>query len=89
MARAGTLVGRAVASACNLLDVELAVVGGSVALGFGAPFFAAANDEVRARARLSFSASTCIVPSGLGPAGPLVGAGAVGWRHEAAVGEAS
>jgi len=80
VARAGTLVGRAVASACNLLDVELAVVGGSVALGFGAPFFAAANDELRARARLSFSAGACVVPSALGPAGPLVGAGALGWR---------
>jgi glucokinase len=79
--RAGTLVGRAVGSACNLLDIELAVVGGSVALGFGAPFFAAANDELHARARLSFSARARIVPSGLGPAGPLVGAGALAWRH--------
>src|SRR5437667_83442 len=33
--RTGTLVGRAVASVCNLLDLPLAVVGGSVALGFG------------------------------------------------------
>ena len=35
--------GRAVASVANLLDLRLAVVAGSVALGFGEVFFAAAN----------------------------------------------
>jgi len=78
--RTGRLVGRAVASVSALLDLQLAVVAGSVALGFGAPFFAAANAELQQRARLSFSSSTCIVPAGLGERGPLVGAGAVGWR---------
>ena len=80
MARTGRLVGRAVASVVSLLDIELVVVGGSVALGFGAPFFAAANTELRARARLSFTSDARIVPSGLGTEGPLVGAGALGWR---------
>src|SRR5438552_9328362 len=47
--RAGTLVGRAVASVANLLDLRLAVVGGSVALGFGSPFFVAAQAELDAR----------------------------------------
>lgn len=75
--RCGTLVGRAVASVANLLDLELAVVGGSVALGFGAPFFAAAQRELSARARLSFSAHATIVPVGLGDEAPLVGAAAV------------
>lgn len=78
--RAGTLVGRAVASVANLLDLELAVVAGSVALGFGPPFFAAAVREVRQRARLDFSLATQVVPAALGAQGPLVGAGAVGWR---------
>jgi glucokinase len=78
--RTGLLVGRAVASVVSLCDLELVVVGGSVALGFGAPFFAAANAELRARARLSFTARARIVPSGLGTGGPLVGAGALGWR---------
>ncbi|HEY5025825.1 MAG TPA: ROK family protein [Acidimicrobiales bacterium] len=78
--RTGCLVGRAVASVVSLLDIELVVVGGSVALGFGAPFFTAANTELRARARLSFTAGAQIVPSGLGVSGPLVGAGALGWR---------
>ena len=78
--RTGTLVGRAVASVVNLLDLELVVVGGSVSLGFGAPFFSAAQDELDALARLEFSVGARIVPVGLGPVGPLVGAGAVGWR---------
>lgn len=79
-AHTGTLVGRAVASVVNLLDLELVVVAGSVSLGFGKPFFAAAQDELDLLARLDFSAGTRIVPAGLGSAGPLVGAGAVGWR---------
>lgn len=80
VARSGTLVGRAVASVANLLDLRLAVVAGSVALGFGERFFAAAQAEIDARARLEFSAGARIVPAGLGDAGPLVGAGAVAWR---------
>ena len=79
VARTGRLVGRAVASVANLLDLRLAVVAGSVALGYGEPFFAAASEELAERARLSFSAATRIVPAGLGDSGPLVGAGAVGW----------
>lgn len=78
--RCGTLVGRAVASVANLLDLELAVVGGSVALGFGEPFFEAAQSEIGIRARLDFSRSTRIVPVGLGADGPLIGAASVGVR---------
>lgn len=78
--RSGTLVGRAVASAVALLDLDLAVVSGSVALGFGEPFFRAAQRELAARARLSYCAEARIVPSALGPAGPLLGAAEVGWR---------
>ena len=78
--RTGTLVGRAVASVAALLDLDLAVVSGSVALGYGAPFFAAAQQELSARARLSFVADARIVPGGLGADGPLAGAAAVGFR---------
>ncbi len=80
VARTGTLVGRGVASTANLLNLPLAVVAGSVALGFGEPFFAAAQAELDARCRLSFSVGTRIVPAGLGAEGPVVGAAAVGWR---------
>jgi glucokinase len=74
------LVGRAVASVVNLLDLRLAVVGGSVALGFGAPFFDAAQVELDARSRIEYARGARIVPVGLGDEGPLVGAAAVGWH---------
>jgi glucokinase len=78
--RTGTLVGRAVASLANALDLRQAYVGGSVALGYGADFFLAAQRELDARSRLSFSAGARIDPVGLGADGPIVGAGAIGWR---------
>jgi glucokinase len=89
--RTGRLVGRAVAEVCVLLDLGLAVVAGSVALGFGEPFFAAAQRELDARARIAYSRGAVIRPAGLGADGPLVGAaalarraldpaGASGWR---------
>ncbi len=80
VARAGMLVGRAVASVANLLGLRLALVGGSVALGFGTPFFVAAQAELDASARLRFSSGARIRPAALGPDGPLVGAAAVGFR---------
>lgn len=76
----GRLVGRAVGSAANLLDLELAVVAGSVALGFGPPFFEAAQREVDRICQLDFSRGTIVRPAGCGAAGPLVGAAAVGFR---------
>jgi glucokinase len=84
--RCGTLVGRAVASVANLLDLQLAVVAGSVALGYGAEFFSAAQQEIDLRCRLDFSRPTRIRAGGLGADGPLVGAAAVA-RHRSAVGE--
>jgi glucokinase len=81
IARTGALVGRAIASAANLLDLRLAVVSGSVALGFGAPFFAAAQAEIDARACLDFSRGTRVVPGALGADGPLIGAARVALRR--------
>ena len=79
--RTGTLVGRAVASVANLLDLPLAVVSGRVALGFGAPFFAAAQAELDRSCRLDFSRGTRIVPGTLGADGPLIGAARVALRN--------
>jgi glucokinase len=76
-ARVGRLVGRGVASVANLLDLRLAVVAGSVALGFGAAFFDAAQAELDRSARLDFSRGARIVPAGLGDEGSLVGAAGV------------
>ncbi len=87
--RAGTLVGRAVASVAALVDLDLAVVSGSVALGYGPPFFAAAQKELSERARLAFVADARIVPGGLGADGPLVGAAAVGFRGVELAGRAT
>ena len=78
--RAGRLVGQAVGSVANLLDLRLAVVAGSVALGFGPPFFVAAQAELDRTARLEFSRGALIRPAGLGGDGPLIGAAAVGFR---------
>lgn len=78
--RTGRLVGRAVASVANLLDLRLAVVAGSVALGYGEVFFDAAQQELDRCARLDFSRGARIVAAGLGDEGPLVGAAAVAWR---------
>ena len=79
--RTGTLVGRAVASVVNLLDLQLAVVAGSVALGFGEPFFAAAQRELDSRCRIEFARGARIVPAALGADGPLIGAARVALQH--------
>lgn len=76
----GRLVGRAVASVAALLDLPLALVAGSVALGYGDDFFGAAQDEIDRRACIGHARGTVIRPAGLGADGPLVGAAAVGWR---------
>jgi glucokinase len=80
MQRTGRLVGRAVGSLCTLLDLELVVVGGGVALGFAATFFNAAQEELSTSARLPYSRHARITPTRLGDRGPLIGAGAVGIR---------
>ena len=78
--RTGDLVGQAVATVVNLLDLRLAVVAGSVALGFGTPFFDAAQRRLDSECGLEFTRGARIVPAGLGADGPLLGAAAV-WHH--------
>lgn len=80
VARTGRLVGRAVGTVASLLDLDLATVAGSVALGFGDAFFAAARDELAVTARLPYAARCRIEPSPLGPSAPLLGAAAVAWK---------
>jgi glucokinase len=78
--RAGRLVGRAVGSIAAVLDLRLALVAGSVALGYGDDFFMAAQQELDRTARIEFARGAAIRPAGLGADGPLVGAAAVAWR---------
>jgi glucokinase len=82
-ARAGRLVGRAIASVANLLDLHLAVVSGSVALGYGEVFFGAAQQEIDERSCLDFSRGTRVLPGALRDDGPLIGAAAVALFAEA------
>lgn len=79
--RVGRMVGRAVGSVANLLDLKLAVVAGSVALGYGEPFFTAAQSEMDLICRLDHSRGARIEPAGCGDEGPLIGAAAVGLRR--------
>jgi glucokinase len=76
----GIWVGRAVASVANLLDLQLAVVAGSVALGFGDDFFGAAQETIDDLCKIQHARGTEIKPAGLGDQAPLIGAGAVGFR---------
>lgn len=80
MRRTGRLVGRAAGMICTAMDLDLVVVGGSVALGFGATFFNVAQEEIDAVARVGQGAAARITPVRLGDRGPLIGAGAVGIR---------
>ena len=75
----GIIMGRAIASAANILDINLALVGGSVALGWGTPFFEAAQSEVDKQALLSFSKGTQVKPVELGNLGGLIGGARVGF----------
>jgi len=78
--RNGRLLGQAVASVAAMSDIRRVVVGGSVALGWGEPFFDAANREFDARSRIGFTRGLDIVPLGLGDRSALIGAAAVAWR---------
>lgn len=75
--RTGIFVGRALASLGAVCDLRTAVIGGSVALGFGDPFFAAVQAELDQRARLTFTQGFKVIPAGLGQLAPLIGAAAL------------
>ncbi len=75
--RTGLLVGRALASLAAVVDCNVAVIGGSVALGFGEAFFAAAQSEVNQRAKLSFTEHLEVRRAALGELAPLIGAAAL------------
>lgn len=80
MQRTGRMVGRAAASVCNLLDLDLVVVGGSVAVEFGATFFNSAQEALDEHATLRNSRGARITPVRLADRGALIGAAAVGVR---------
>ena len=79
--RAGKLLGQGLASVVNLLDLQVVAIGGSVALGYGGPFFSAVARGLHTTSRLGFTQACRIEPVALGADGPLVGAGALAWQH--------
>lgn len=76
--RTGHLVGKAVGSVFNLLDLKCVFVAGSVALGYGGDFFSSAQSTLARTCRLDFTKEAVIVPSALNDRGPILGAAAVG-----------
>jgi glucokinase len=79
--RAGTAIGHAVASAANLLDLDVVAIGGGFSRVSPA-LFEHARAALAERAAFPFVARVQVVPSGLSDEGPLVGAAALVHRPE-------
>ncbi|MFM8504371.1 MAG: ROK family protein [Acidimicrobiaceae bacterium] len=77
IAETGRLVARALVSVGAAIDLRSAVIAGSVALGFGKPFFESVQSELDRSAKIGFVQGFSVCPAGLGPLSPLVGAAAV------------
>lgn len=77
VAETGRLVARALVSVGAAVDLRSAVIAGSVALGFGKPFFESIQSELDRSAKIGFVQGFSVCPAGLGPLSPLVGAAAV------------
>ncbi|MET0989404.1 MAG: ROK family protein [Glaciihabitans sp.] len=79
--RSGTALGRAIASATSLVDLDIVAIGG----GFShvAPqLFDYIRAAIATREEFGFVTKTTVVPSGLSGEGPLVGAAALVHRAE-------
>lgn len=77
IAETGRLVARALVSVGAAIDLRSAVIAGSVALGFGKPFFESVQSELDRSAKIGFVQGFSVCSAGLGPLSPLVGAAAV------------
>jgi len=73
----GRLVARALASVGAIIDLRSAVIAGSVALGYGDPFFETVQNELNRIAKIEFIRDFTVCRAGLGQLSPLVGAAAV------------
>ncbi|MFD4420437.1 ROK family protein [Agromyces sp. NPDC058484] len=81
VARAGGAIGHAVASAANLLDLDLVAIGGGFSRVSPA-LFEHAGAALAERAVFPFVTRVRIVPSGLSDEGPLIGAAALVHRPD-------
>lgn len=77
IAETGRLVARALVSVGVAVDLRSAVIAGSVAFGFGKPFFDSVQSELDSSAKIGFVQGFTVCPAGHGPLSPLVGAAAV------------
>lgn len=75
--RSASCVGILLASLFNLLDLRLAVIGGSVALGYGPPYLELVRQTAIREARLPHARTAQIQFARLGPDAPLIGAARV------------
>ncbi len=74
---AGAGLGRAIASATALLDLDLVVIGGGVALGAWDLLFPPLDEELRERSRLAFAHDLRVERAALGEDAGLYGAAAL------------
>lgn len=81
VARSGTALGHAIASAANLLDLDVVAIGGGFSRVSPA-LFEHARAAVAERTAFPFVSRVQIVPSGLSDEGPLIGAAALVHRPE-------
>lgn len=79
--RSGTAIGRAIASATSLVDLDIVAIGG----GFShvtPELFDYVRAAIATRTEFGFVTKTVVVPSGLSGEGPLVGAAALVHRAD-------
>ena len=77
MHEAAIAVGRGIAAATSLLDLDRVVIGGSIALGAGDLLLKPLRDELARDARLQFARGVTVVLSELGVGAALAGAAAL------------
>ncbi|UOQ89641.1 ROK family protein [Agromyces endophyticus] len=82
--RSGRAIGQAIASATNLLDLDLVAIGGGFSR-VSPVLFDHARAAVAERTAFSFATRVEIVPSGLSDEGPLIGAAALVHRPDLVV----
>lgn len=81
VARAGGAIGHAIASATNLLDLDVVAIGGGFSRVSPA-LFEHARNALTERTAFPFVSRVRVVPSGLSDEGPLIGAAALVQRPE-------
>lgn len=79
---AGSLLGIALASVMNILDIRYGIIGGGISAA-GEPVFEAMRKSIRERAMAPIRASFRVVPAQLGNDAGLLGAATLAWSARA------